>query len=569
MKTRLASALLLAGLALAALAPRTFAAPAATAAPATTPTPKPAATAAPIRPTPVVAAPAGPIVGLIVQPDADAGATAHAYLGIPYAEPVSGDKRWTAPVARAPWTETFAAQAYSPILPQNLTDPAIPRDEDALTINVWTPPSAKPGDDLPVMVWIYGGGFITGRNSDPIYDGARLAASRNVIVVNFNYRLGALGFLVVKEFGLAGNYGFLDQQLALRWVRDNISAFGGAPGKVALFGESAGSISVGLHLASAPDSRPLFRAGIMESNLLGVPLRDSAAAARYGDIFRRTLNVNSLAELRAQPLASILAAEGLLQNQATQLFHGADTFLLWTPTIDGKVLARQPMRGFTGGHVEKPFIIGTNAAEGALFMQGQQLYNFDYVTRVIGLYGDHYPAILDRYPGNWSGLNQDTLARLMTDAIFTSGTHHAIERHRARAKSSPAWAYQFIHAPSFVVWGDDPARKLAIHGDEMPFVFHTAANLGATFTPEENALSETMMTYWTNFARDLDPNGRSPSPGLPRWPVYTPKEKPYLLFETTPRVAPFPYAEITSFWDKLGYDLRAPDSAFWPVRKTK
>lgn len=523
----------------------------------------PVAPLAPVQSTSVVAAPAGPIVGLVVQPDP--GTTAKAYLGIPYAESVSGAKRWTAPVARAPWTQPLVAQTYSPILPQNLTDPKIPRDENALTINVWTPPSAKPGDNLPVMVWIYGGGFITGRNSDPIYDGARLAATRNVIVVNFNYRLGALGFLVIKEFGLAGNYGFLDQQLALQWVQRNISAFGGAPAKVTLFGESAGSISVGLHLASAPASQPLFRAGIMESNLLGVPLRDSSMATLYGDIFRRTLSVSSLEELRAQPLASLLAAEALLQTQAVQLFHGSDTFLLWTPTIDGTVLAREPMRGFTDDHVKKPFIIGTNAAEGALFMQGQQLYNFDYVTRVVTLFGNHFPAVMVRYPGNWAGVNQDTLAGLMTDYLFTAGSHHAVSRHHAAAKASPAWAYQFIHAPSFVVWGNDSTRKLAIHGDEMPFVFHTAANLGATFTPAENTLSETMMTYWTNFARDLDPNGLTPTPGVLRWPAYAPGDKAYMLFDLTPRVGPAPSADSNAFWDKFGYDVRAPTSAFWPI----
>ena len=243
----------------------------------------------------------------------------YAYRGIPYAQPPVGALRWAAPQPLPAWTSPRSATAFGAICPQDGT--ATGDSEDCLFLNVWTPQAAvQRGKRLPVMVFFHGGAFVYGAGSLPAYDGSYLAASGNVVVVTLNYRLGALGFLSVPELGLTGNYGILDQRLALRWVARNIRAFGGDPDKVTLFGQSAGAMSVGLHLFSIPDGRKLFRAAIMESNPLALPYPSlQAQIETKWDNFRIALCFETnqplnctfdLPALRALPLATLENADG-------------------------------------------------------------------------------------------------------------------------------------------------------------------------------------------------------------------------------------------------------------------
>jgi len=205
---------------------------------------------------------------------ATSGPAVSQYLGIPYAQA----QRWQSPQPRS-WTSTFLATQLGNVCPQPLKEnfirtPTCPpppgQDEDCLNLNIWVPQGASSGSPLPVMVFIHGGGFFVGSGEQPLDNGAKLAAAGKVIVVTLNYRLGALGFLVQPSSSLTGNLGFLDQIEALQWIKDNIKAFGGDAQNVTLFGESAGAMSVGLHALSSPRSLVLFKAGLMESNPLGL-----------------------------------------------------------------------------------------------------------------------------------------------------------------------------------------------------------------------------------------------------------------------------------------------------------
>ena len=239
------------------------------------------------------------------------------------------------------------------------------------------------------MVFIHGGYFVYGAGSDPLYDGSYLAASGDVVVVTLNYRLGSLGFLAVPELGLTGNYGILDQRLALRWVAENIAAFGGDPRKVTIFGESAGAMSVGLHLFSIPANRDRFRAAIMESNPLAIPYPSllSQVEAKWqeflGALCFETNQCNpDLAALRALPLAVIETVDGDYESPTDvigrlQVPTAIANILPWTPIVDGQIFSgetliqNQPYQGFydgpNGTAEPKPYLIGVNRDEGALF----------------------------------------------------------------------------------------------------------------------------------------------------------------------------------------------------------
>ena len=224
--------------------------------------------------TPVLQTRLGAICGIVQEVEGVGGAKvrANAYMGIRYANKQTWRNRWIKAQQYGGWKNLLRAVRFGNVCPQ-YTNPLyvqFPMSEDCLFLNIWTPPDAESGHKLPVQVFIHPGSFTNGSGSDPYYNGAFTAGAENQIVVTFNYRLAALGFLAGID-GLEGNYGFTDQQLALEWVRDNISDWGGDPENVTLSGESAGAMSVGVHLAAAPASRGLFDKALIESNLLGYP----------------------------------------------------------------------------------------------------------------------------------------------------------------------------------------------------------------------------------------------------------------------------------------------------------
>jgi carboxylesterase type B len=527
----------------------------------------------------VIVSKAGPVCGTVVT--TESGKQAKAFLGIPFGESTAGEKRWKPPVPKHRWTETFVAVQYGPMCPQTVEPPPPPssvvsqdrrarvpkvraagqpsvqqpsQSEDCLSLNIWVPAGATPGARLPVMVFIYGGAFVAGTSSDPLYDGAYLAANRNVILVSFNYRLGVLGFLAAD--GLSGNYGFLDQQLALTWVHNNIRAFGGDPGKVTIFGESAGAMSVGLHLFSAPGSARLFRAGIMESNFLSIPYKRLADQVNVGNVFKRGLNCPDVKCLRKIDVNELLHAQNAFTPAISTVFSGAKYYLPFAPVIDGAVLTRQPIVGGAEGATRKPMLIGTNKNDALIFVEGQSTSPAGYSAWAASLFGTAFQKVVAKYPARENSSNTALWARVETDDFLLCSTRYLSARVKGRA-----YVYRFDHQPSFKVWGGAECRQdgNVCHGDELPFVFHTADKIGGGFTAEEAKLSDQIMDYWTNFATDLDPNGRSATKAASRWPRFSAPAKGYLMLNTPAvSVQPDPFRETCKFWDGIGYNLTEP-----------
>ncbi|HSC33701.1 MAG TPA: carboxylesterase/lipase family protein [Thermodesulfobacteriota bacterium] len=493
------------------------------------------------------------------------GKAVNAYLGIPFAETTGGRNRWKAPVPKAAWDGALRATRLGPACPQDTTV-MYPQSEECLSVNVWTPGEVSPFPRA-VMVFIYGGAFIYGYNADPLYDGAYTAAYGDVVVVSMNYRLGALGFLSgIKDRKtgeeIKGNFGVLDQILALEWVRDNVGAFGGDPDKVTIYGESAGAMSVGLHLLSSPRSEPLFRAGIMESNPLGLPYKNLKQSRSIAGKFASNLGcpVDDVGCMRAALLEVVLDAQQQKDFIWPALFHGIRDMLVWAPVIDGEVLIEQPIEAAASGRLTKPVIIGTNANEALIFVEltktalgWKTVSDFDYRLTMDFIFRDRglREKIYDKYPPDGKD-NTGLISNVLTDYLFTCPSLDA-----ASHASREAWSYIFDHVPSFNVWPGVPACAEAVcHAAELSFVFHTPEGRRGKFTPQENALSNLMVGYWADFAKNLNPDG-----GANAWSEFNPASLNLVFVTPVKDIQAKP--DTTSdcaFWDGVGYNLR---DSFW------
>jgi carboxylesterase type B len=521
-----------------------------------------ASTEPPACTTPPVSTPAGRFCGLAetIKDEAgspDVSADVDAYEGIRYGTA----KRWTAPSLVPASSALVKATAYGPACPQPPV-PGYTQSEDCLFLNLWTPTRSSV-KRLPVLVFFYGGSFVDGAGSVPVYDGARLASRGDVILVTLNYRLGALGFLAGGSGAnrLAGNYGFQDQQLALRWVRQNIGSFGGDPTRVTIFGESAGAISVGAHLAS-PISRPLFRNAIMESNPYGLPFKTPDQAATIRMEFDQTPDAKScngnLACLERLPAPRIVAAQGEVSPSAQQLLQGRlGEILAWAPYVDGRLITGQP-----NAHViTRPVIAGTNRDEGTLFVDEaipNGLSEAEYVAAITALFKGNALAILTnpRYSPDSQG-NLTPLADLVGDYMFSCATRHVLGNARG-----PHFGYSFDHPPSYPERPHGPKACLPVkdggqgrvcHGDELPFVFRNPYTLtpslhAYSFTSGEQTLVDAISAYWTNLATTADPNSGAKAP---EWPKYgSPGTRQVLNV----KISQTNDSELSCpLWDSIGY----------------
>ncbi len=508
-----------------------------------------------------VSPPAGSLCGLALPAPPDTPRPVYSYRGIPYAQPPVGGLRWAPPAQAAGWPGTLQATAFGAVCPQQ--GATMPVSESCLFLNVWTPQAAvAKKQSLPVMVFVHGGAFVFGAGSMPYYDGSYLAASGNVVVVTLNYRLGALGFLAVPELSLTGNFGIQDQRLALSWVARNIAAFGGDPTKVTIFGESAGAMSVGLHLFSIPQGAGLFRAAIMESNPLGVPYPSlpGQVEAKWQD-FRKDLCVASgqpdtctfdLAALQSLPLAQIETADATYSSFAgilgrIRVATPIANILPWTPIVDGQVFTSgptliqgQPYQGFYSGPAgtapPKPYMVGVNRDEGALFAYlinaaAGGLGALDYAALLTGVFGPGNALKITGFASGgvrpYTAAGQGALppwfansasaaaaSKVFNDFAFRCGSFLAADRVVTAAGAPPVFAYLFAQAPIFSSprvpacnpLPSQPGFQNACHEFELPYVFNTFSATDATTVPPANtALSRRMARNWTSFATNLDP----------------------------------------------------------------
>ncbi len=461
---------------------------------------------------------AGPVEGT-----ASADGRVRVFKGIPFAAAPVGEGRWKAPAPVAPWTGVKKTVAFGPRCAQgSIFSDMIFRDEmseDCLYLNVWTP-ATKAGEKLPVMFWIHGGGFQAGSASEPRQDGERLAR-KGVVVVSANHRLGVFGFLahpeLTKESGrnTSGNYGLLDQVAALQWVHDNIGAFGGDPGKVTIFGESAGSFAVSA-LVVSPLAKGLIHGAIGESGaffaLGGGPLstRGRVAAEETGAKFASGLGASDIAALRAKTTDQVLQAA--LKGQ------------WFSPIIDGYVLPKTAAEIYAAGEQNAvPLLAGWNAdeirASVTLAPVKPTVASFTEQTRK--RFGPAADAILKAYAPTTDAEAIEAAAALASDTFIGYATWKWIQVHAATR--APVYRYSFdrkIPIPPDTKVNGNVATAADIgarHAGEIEYVFGQLDSVpNVTWTPEDRTLSDQMMSYWANFARSGNPNGK----GLPTWPSY-------------------------------------------------
>ena len=432
------------------------------------------------------------------------------YKGVPFAAPPVGDLRWRPPIPVAPWTGTRKADAFAPACMQvgvsmpGETPPAV--SEDCLYLNIWAPAKAK---TAPVIVWIYGGGYINGSASMPLYWGDRLA-QKGVIVVTIAYRVGPLGFLALPELTResphhsSGNYGLMDQIAALEWIQMNIAAFGGDPKDVTIAGQSSGAISVSILMAS-PRAKGLFQRAIGESGGLFEPLQLApkyllANAERDGEKYAASMGAASLQELRRLPASQF-------SGNAGGIVH---------PVIEPYVLPVSPYEAFKAGQQnDVPLLIGSNADEARSLVDVNQVTVATFDSGLQHSYGTLPPPLVAAYPHTNDAEAKQARLGLERDLRF-GWDMWAWARLQAGTGQSHVYYYSFTQKPPFPAgsvyegWG-------ASHYAELWYVFDHLNQSPWRWSIADRKVADQVSSYWINFAKSGNPN----APGLPTWPAFT------------------------------------------------
>ncbi len=485
----------------------------------------------------------------LVQGVADNGVTV--YRGIPFAAPPVGNLRWRPPQPAANWPGVRPAAKFAPDPYQG--DGKGNVSEDCLYLNVWTPAKSA-SDRVPVLVWIYGGGFSFGSTSTPVHNGEHLAR-KGVVLVSINYRVGPLGFLAHPELSaesphhVSGNYGLLDMIAGLQWVKQNIAAFGGDPAKVTIFGESAGGIAVS-ELCASPLARGLFRGAISQSGgsfgptrpttYPGENMRSLAEAEQSGVALAAKVGARTIAELRRVPPGKLPGGFG----------SGSG----W-PIVDGWVIPGDQHDLYEAGRYnDVAILVGYNSDEGLTFSREKTPAEFIANTRK--RYGPFADKLLAAYPVGANSVPR-TARDLTRDAAF--GWHTwAWATLQARTGKSKVFYYYFDQHAEHPA-GSPAADHGTPHGVDVPYVFETLNRQDPKLTPGDLAISETMSTYWTNFAKHGDPNG----PGVPRWPEFTNRDRQVMYFHNEAQVGPVPSANGLAVLDEYFAWRRTPEGRAW------
>ncbi|MDB5126928.1 carboxylesterase family protein [Mucilaginibacter sp.] len=435
----------------------------------------------------------------------------HIFKGIPFAAPPIGELRWKAPQSVAPWNGVKACTEFSKspiqgkpnefgVYTREFLIKDEPLSEDCLYLNVWT--GAKtPAEKRPVIVWIYGGGFVSGGTNVPIYDGEALA-KKGVILVSVPYRVGILGFLAHPELTkespnhASGNYGLMDMLAALKWVQKNIAAFGGDPNNVTIAGQSAGSFGVN-YLVASPLAKGYFSKAIAESGAHMLPGKGSGVslteAEKGGVITAGELHAATLADLRKLPVEELLK-----QNN-------------FRPIIDGYFLPQVPADIFAANKENQvPLLTGWNEDDAFI---GAIKNAADYTTGITKRFGNKAPEVLKLYPGTTDAEAERSQIRMSRDQMFGVQNYSWVNQQSVKNKTK-VYLYRFTRrlpaTADFVKYG-------AFHTGEVAYVFNNLKFLNRPFEPIDGQLADIMSSYWVNFAKTGNPNGE----GLPIWPIYS------------------------------------------------
>ncbi len=474
------------------------------------------------------------------------------FRGIPFAAPPVGDLRWKAPQPVEKWDSVRPATEFAPA-PMQGGNPPSGKSEDCLYLNVWTPAkSAK--EKIPVMVYIYGGGFSGGYTSDPWISGEKLA-KKGVVLVSVAYRVNQFGFLAHAGLSaenpnhVSGNYGLLDQIAALQWVKKNIAAFGGDPDKVTIFGESAGAISVSM-LCASPLAKGLFSGAISQSGgsfgptrpitYPGENMKTLAQAEIEGETFLQKAGVSSIEELRKVDADKLPTGFGMPGG--------------W-PIVDGYVILDDQYKLYEAGNYNDiPVLIGYNSDEGASFTWVKSTE--DFIAGVKARYGNFADTLLKAYPLD-SGKIGKTARDLSRDAAFGWQTW-SWARLQSETGKSKVFLYYFDQHPDYPK--DSPRYGYGSpHAQDVSYVFQHLDTSNPETTKSDLDISEAMATYWTNFAKYGDPN----SEGVPEWPTFSDASPEVMHFRQTPQVGPVPSTESLKVLDAYFEWRRSPEGKAW------
>lgn len=466
------------------------------------------------------------------------------YKGIPFAATTGGENRWKAPKARKAWSGVHKADSFGPQCAQATSSSAgifntasNITSEDCLFLNIWTPTYNDTSDltskNLPVYFWIYGGRFEAGSGDVVTYDGSGLA-SKDIVVVTMNYRVGPFGFFAHPELSSesghnsSGNYGLLDQQFALRWVQENIAQFGGNPNQVTVGGQSAGSSS-SLDMMFSPLSKDLIHGVISESGARGphdpitgsdaTSYRTKAAAESQGVTFVKEMNASSITDMRKLPMEELISYAGSLSDtifEGTQFENLTSSFMeppLWRPNIDGYVLTHSYGQALDlDAHADVPILTGNNADEsGASTSPGFTVAT--YKKLYTEMFGDFAEEFFTLYPANNETEANENSNELFRDLSRVGTWRWGVDWTAGGAKSN-VYTYYWTHTPA------EDATSGAYHGSELWYVFNNipySDYSNVTWTPLDYRIEKKMSNYWANFIKTGNPNGD----GLTHWPTTT------------------------------------------------
>lgn len=501
----------------------------------------------------------------VVTADGPVRGTAHdgisEFRGIPYAQPPVGELRWALPLPAKPWTETRDATAYGSGCPQvaryGLTEAGY--NEDCLTINVTVPDAAATSaKKLPVIVWIYGGAFVGG--STALYPLAHMATTGNAVVVSMNYRLGAFGFMANPAFDPVANgaYGLEDQRLALRWVQNNIAAFGGDPRNVTVAGESAGAASICMQLMAPNQSRGLFHKAIMQSAGCVQKLRTVEEAAAIGQKVATqvgcTAGPDALACLRGKPVKELL--------EAASTVAGSD-IMTYVPSVGTRSVPQQGSEAFRKGQfLRVPMINGGNRDELRLYVAydiqaGRPVTADNYMAHLTAVYGDRAGNVAKQYPLASFSSAAAALGTALSDFTPSNGLNNCLylKTGKLASKYVTVFEYEFADraAPDVTV---NPGFEMgAVHSAELPYQFPGFSNTskldGPRLAPPSQLIADQMMQYWTSFAARGMPKAARAKPWIPYQ-----SGRHVMRFEPG-KLGPFDgyAAHNCAFWQKLYPEL--------------
>ena len=474
------------------------------------------------------------------------------FKGIPFAAPPVGDLRWKATQPVDKWEGVKEVKEYGPAAFQGGNPPS-GKSEDCLYLNVWTPAKSA-HEKIPVLVWIYGGGFSFGSTAEPVYTGENLA-KKGVVFVSIAYRVGQLGFLAHPELSaedpnnVSGNYGLLDMIAGLQWIQENIAAFGGDPNQVTIFGESAGGIAVSM-LCASPLAKGLFHGAISQSGgsfgpprpttFPGENMKRLAVAEKDGEAYAERADVSSMATLRAMDV--------------NELPMGFGMGSAW-PIIDGHVIPDDQYKLYEAGQFnDTPILVGYNSDEGASFTRTKDPEEFKASVQL--RYGKFADDLLKVYPVGDTTVPK-TARDLARDAAF--GWHTwTWARLQAQKGESRVYYYYFDQHPDYP---EDSPRfgQGSPHGQDVAYVFQHLDPSNPDSSPSDESISEAMATYWTNFAKYGDPNGE----GVSEWPDFTGNNPVVMHFNQTPHTGPVPSEQSLEVLDAYFKWRRSPEGEAW------